>query len=121
MSTNLPPSERPTPTQPLDRDRLRDRQVSLPISSLVALVAALGAGGISTGVTEGRAASAVERLELRMDARLSALEREIQRQAEDYRAGMARVEAEGRDQEQRLRALELKEERRGARESSGPR
>lgn len=84
-----------------------DRQLSMPVAAVVALVGSLVSGGVSAKVTGGSAEAGM----VRMEAKIEALQDSVTRQGESVRDVVLRLDARDVALDERLRAVELHQAR----------
>lgn len=87
------------------------RSLSIPVATVAALLSAVLAGGSGSYLTGSSVSATMREGQIRMEGQLQALRDEMRRIGDDTRAGFARVDAQARDQDQRLRAVELHQAR----------
>lgn len=96
-----------TPQQPMQRSRIGERQVTIPVALIASMVSAMAAGGLGSGLTGSSVSAELREFRVEVRAQLGELQRELSRQAQDHHAALERLERAGADRETRLRALEL--------------
>ncbi len=110
-------SEEPT----TDRHR-KPRDVGGISPTVVAsLLSALVAGGSGSAATSWSVSGTMREGQLRMESRLDQLGAAVERLSEASTAAVARLEADGREREGRIRSLELWRAQVEARASAAPR
>lgn len=106
-------SDEPPREPTTDRHR-KQREPTLPVGVvghlISSVVAALLSGGIVAKQSSDSSIAQQQQAregQLRLEARIDALVAEVRRGAEQASASVARLEADGREREGRIRALEL--------------
>jgi hypothetical protein len=104
-----------------EREPRDQRQVSMPVATVGALLSAMLAGGGGSYLTGSSITTTMREGQIRLEAQVTALRDDVRRVADDQRAALSRLE--GRDQaiDERVRVLELDAARRNGATPGGPR
>jgi hypothetical protein len=104
-----------------DREPRDPRQVSMPVATVGALLTSVLSSFGSGAFVANRAESAQREGQIRVELKLEQVAGELRRVADDNRVALTELRSADRAIDERVRALELQDARRGGATPGGPR